>query len=172
MLLGSTAEKIFRLSPVPVLTVGPKTPGDAPEHPPQRILYSTGFAAQSLYAGTFALSLAQQNQARLAMLNVIRDLPNDSPQLRAQQEQQNKARLRELIPADAQLAAAPELYVSFGPPADAILQLADEWNPELIVLGVRRPEADARRISWATAYNVVANAPCPVLTVRVPELGN
>jgi hypothetical protein len=26
-----------------------------------------------------------------------------------------------------------------------------------------------RRIKWATAWEVVANAPCPVLTVRMAE---
>jgi nucleotide-binding universal stress UspA family protein len=169
MLLGSTAERIFRQSPVPVLTIGPNTPEAVPETAPKRILYSTGFARQSLYAGTFALSLAEQNDARLAVLNVINQVPNDSPQARAQLESEHKQHLRELMPANLKLPEAPELLVAFGSTADCILRVAEDWHPEMIVLGVRRPEAEARRISWATAYNVVANAPCPVLTVRTPD---
>lgn len=169
MLLGSTAETIFRQAPCPVLTVGPNSPDVAPQAGPQRILYSTGFAPQSLYAGVYALSLAQQNQARLALLNVIKEVQNDSPQKRQELERTAKENLRQLIPEGANLAQPPEVFVAFGAAADAILRLAQEWKPELIVLGVRRPPAEARRITWATAYNVVSNAPCPVLTIKQPE---
>ncbi|MFB3915816.1 MAG: universal stress protein [Terriglobales bacterium] len=169
MLLGSTAETIFRRAPCPVLTVGPKSPDVAPQSGPKRILYSTGFAPHSLYAGIFALSLAQQNRARLALLNVIKEVQNDNPQKRQELEREAKQHLQELIPPEANLAETPEVFVAFGSAADAILRLANEWKPELIVLGVRRPHPEARRITWATAYNVVSNAPCPVLTVKQPE---
>jgi nucleotide-binding universal stress UspA family protein len=169
MLLGSTAETLFRLAPCPVLTVGPKTPETAPESGPKRILYSTGFAAQSLYAGSFAISLAQQNQAQLAMLTVVKEVTNDTPQKREELTRESQQRLRELIPTDAGLPCPPETFVEFGAAADAILRVAEQWKPELIVLGVRRPHTEAKRITWATAYNVVANAPCPVLTIKQSE---
>ncbi|MFB3812910.1 MAG: universal stress protein [Terriglobales bacterium] len=169
MLLGSTAEKIFRLSPVPVLTVGPKSPEEAPAEGPKRILYSTGFAPQSLYAGIYALSLAEQNQAQLAMLHVTHDVPDQPPRPHDEVEREAKARLAELVPPTAKLVAEPEYFVAFGTAADAIIRIADEWHPELIVLGVRRHARDAKRITWATAYNVVSNAPCPVLTVKIPD---
>ncbi len=169
MLLGSTAERIFRMSPVPVLTVGPKAPEEAPAEGPKRILYSTGFAPQSLYAGVYALSLAEQNQAALAMLHVVKEAPEQTSAPHEELERDSKARLASLIPAQARLATPPEYFVAFGTAADAILNVAQQWHPELIVLGVRRHVGDARRITWATAYTVVSNAPCPVLSVRIPE---
>jgi nucleotide-binding universal stress UspA family protein len=140
-----------------------------PDAGPRRILYSTGFAPQSLFAGQYALAMAQQQRAELAMLHVVRDLQDNSQQSHAQIEADAKARLLSLIPADANLPAPPEAFVAFGNPADAILKLAAEWNPELIVLGLRRPEESSQRRTWATAYSVVSNSPCPVLTVRIPD---
>lgn len=170
MLLGSTAESIFRQANCPVLTVGPRltAPHPLPDGP-KRILYSTGFARQSLYAGQFALAIAQRQQAEVAMLHVINAVESDSPERRAELEREARAKLASLIPADASLPTRPEFFVAFGSTADAILQLAADWRPDMIVMGVRRHERDARRITWATAYNVVANAPCPVLTVKAPE---
>jgi nucleotide-binding universal stress UspA family protein len=170
MLLGSTAESIFRQANCPVLTVGPRlTAPHPPPDGPKRILYSTGFARQSLYAGQFALAIAQRQQAEIAMLHVIHLVEGDSPERRAELEREAKDKLASLIPADASLPSRPEFFAAFGSTADAILQLAADWRPDMIVMGVRRHERDARRITWATAYNVVANAPCPVLTVKAPE---
>lgn len=166
LLLGSVAEKIFRNSPVPVLTVGPNAPAEAPPEGPRQILYSTGFAAQSLYAGRYALAMAEGKHMRLAMLHVIREVPADADreQLRREAEQ----RLRGLVPSGA-LPIPPETFVEFGDVADCMLEVAAQWRPDLIVLGVRRRRRDAGRAAWATAYEVVANAPCPVLTVKTPE---
>jgi len=169
MLLGSTAEKVLRQSPVPVLTIGPKVTQSTPADGPRRILYSTGFSPQSLYAGRFALALASQAGARLAMLNVVTGVSAESVEARVQLEREGKQKLHDLLPTDLVLPTEPELFVKFGSAADAILTLADEWGPQLIVLGVRRVKDEGRRISWATAYNVLANAPCPVLTIRAPE---
>lgn len=168
VLLGSTAESIFRQAPCPVLTVGPKIGRGPLEEGPKRILYSTGFLPQSLHAGDYALSLAQQQNGALAMLNVIREAP-DSPRKRNEMEQEAHDKLQSLVPPDAKLEAPPDLFVAFGSPADAILKLANDWKPDMIVLGVRRPEKDARRITRATAYNVISNAKCPVLTVKRTE---
>ena len=170
MLLGSTAEKIFRLSPVPVLTVGPKVQLQEMANGAKRILYATGFARQSLYAGGFALWLAERNQARLAMLNVISGVPNDAESTREQLKHEARKRLHELIPSEAKLCAEPELMVEFGSAAETILNVAEGWRPDLIVLGLRRRQSmDDQRLSGITAYNVVCNAPCPVLTIRAPE---
>lgn len=169
ILLGSTAERIFRSSPVPVLTIGPHAAGSMPPAEGlKRILYSTGFAAQSLYASRYAFSIAHQQQAHLALLHVATSVPDNEQWKRAELERDSKQRLLGLVPPD--MPSQPDVFVDFGTPAEAILKTAEHWKPDLIVLGLRRlEEASGKKATWATAYGVVANAPCPVLTIRAPE---
>jgi len=165
LLLGSTAESIFRQSPCPVLTVGPKTEFELASEGPRRIMFCTGFSTHSLEAGKLALELVQRQEAELILLHVAAEsVPDRDVYVRKAKE-----RLASLIPADAHLALPPRFLVSFGSAVDRILSAAQDVRPDLIVLGVRQPESFTRRLRWATAYGVVTSAPCPVLTVRTSE---
>lgn len=53
-----------------------------------------------------------------------------------------------------------------GDPADALLQLADELGPDLIVIGLRRRSATGKLIFGSNAQRILMDAPCPVLTVK------
>src|SRR5271155_5727267 len=65
-LLGSVAEEIFRLSPVPVLTIGPNVRSSVHNGARfHRVLFATDFTPESVAAAPYAVSLAQENQARL-----------------------------------------------------------------------------------------------------------
>ncbi len=167
MLMGSVAEDIFRQAPCPVMTVGPKLSGEPSLKDPQKILFATGFAGHSLAAGGWALSLAQHHQAQLLLLHVITTATE--PAAREQAARNAQQRLRGLIPPDVQLPSPPECLVEFGTAAEGILRTVEQHEPDLIVLGIRQPEGFARRVKWATAYEVVRHAPCPVLTVRASD---
>ncbi len=166
-LMGSAAEDIFRQAPCPVITVGPKLAGKRAIEGPGRILFATGFSGHSLAAGGYALSLALHHQASLILLHVI-TAPIE-PQMREQAMQEAEQRLRALIAPELEVACHPEFVVQFGTAAEGILSTTEKHHPDLIVLGIRQPEGFARRVRWATAYEVVRNAPCPVLTVRSPD---
>jgi nucleotide-binding universal stress UspA family protein len=163
LLLGSTAEEIFRQATCPVLMVGPKAPGPK-RHGIGRIMFCTGFSHHSLQAGATAFSLAERQDAELVLLHV-----HTEDVVPAKRESLRKAgceKLLALVPADAKLPHPPKCAVEFGPAAERILAAANEFSPTLIVMGVRQPVGFARRLKWATAYEVVSHAPCPVLTVR------
>jgi nucleotide-binding universal stress UspA family protein len=166
LLMGSIAETIFRQAPCPVLTVGPRTSPPAIETGPVRILFSTGFARHSLNAGGLAIALARQQGSKLGMMTVVREYV-PVPAERARMAEAYRQRLLELVPPDAGLPQEPDVFVEFGTAAEGILKVASEWLPQLIVLGIRQPEGFARRVRWATAYEVVCKAPCPVLTLRM-----
>lgn len=167
LILGSVAESIFRQAVCPVMTVGPKTEPQLSPEGPHRILFCTGFSSHSLEAGKLAIRLAERQEAQLILLHVAPESETD----RDAYVRNAKGRLLSLIPAEIKLATAPCVLVQFGTAVERILAVAQEQRPELIVLGVRQPESFSRRLRWATAYGVVANAPCPVLTVRTSEPG-
>jgi nucleotide-binding universal stress UspA family protein len=170
MLLGSTAEEIFRTVTCPVLTVGPhadtslRADGEIRE-----ILYATDLASPSPAAAAYAVSLAQEFQARLILLHVIAE-PKVGELVSAHDvTQAGKDLLRKLVPAEAEAWCKPEFFVERGNPADRILEFAHLRESRLIVLGVK-PEGGvpgaATHLPNATAHKVVSYAECPVLTVR------
>jgi nucleotide-binding universal stress UspA family protein len=74
-----------------------------------------------------------------------------------------------MVPAEAELWCRPEAMVQHGDPVEQILATANQCGADLIVLGVRGLNAlagVATHLKRAIAYNVVAHALCPVLTVR------
>lgn len=72
VLIGSVAETVFREAPCPVLTVGPRLMGDPKWSLKIReVLYATDLTPCSDSALPFAISLAQENRARLVILNVL-----------------------------------------------------------------------------------------------------
>lgn len=169
-LLGSVAEVIFRHAPCPVLTVGPEVSVD-PERVADmpEILYATDFSQASLAAAPYAISLAQEHEARLALLHVIEapkagDLVHPEELVNA-----SVSRLRHLVPEDAEFWCEPAYSVELGEPAEKILDVAKRRKAGLIVLGVRCPKGSlsaTTHLARATAYKVVSHAKCPVLTVR------
>jgi hypothetical protein len=62
--MGSVAEEIVRLSPVPVLTVRPGA-AQTGRHVLRTILYPTDFSADSMRALVYALSVAEEFQSRI-----------------------------------------------------------------------------------------------------------
>jgi len=167
MLLGSVAEEIFRTVPCPVLTVGPHS--DPAKANIREILFATDFASEAPAAAAYAISLAQEFQARLTMLHVVPEpKPGDLVSWSNVQES-SKNLLHKLVPPGAEAWCKPEYFVERGDPGQRILDLANVRAVDLIILGAQ-PETGvpgaATHLPIATAHKVVARANCPVLTVR------
>lgn len=168
-MLGSVAEEIFRTAACPVLILGPKVP-EAPAAALNRILFPTDFTAESVAALPCAIALAQEHQAHLYLVHVVqKDHHMVAPHQRALARPPSEERLRQLIPPGTTLLSTVERVVEFGSPTDSILLAAERCRADLIVLGIRGGGPLVRaatHLPGPTAYNVIAQAPCPVLTVR------
>jgi len=175
LLMGSSAEQIFRRSPVPVMTVGPDVKaGCVREGVLDRILFATDFSPASAAALPFAIALAKENDARLLLLHALpkrREAGDGDGSVGKRELSVAEAfhQLHEMLPKDLALPHPPDFAVEFGRPADAILTAAGQRNACVIILGIRGAAghlAAATHFDRATAHKVVAHAPCPVLTVR------
>jgi len=178
ILLGSVAEELFRLACCPVLTVGPAVPA----HPPKefhRILFATDFGPASLHALPYAISLANESNARLTLLHAVSPAPvldvgpfwyNSADVIGQQKTAKARSieRLRQLIPPDTNLRFDPEFVVAFDFAPDSIVNIAADCKADLIVMGVNQTAwvRASAHMPWATAHEVVCHAKCPVLTVR------
>ena len=170
-LMGSVAEEIFRKCNKPVLTIGPAVRNGV--HNGGRfhtILYATDFSREADAAAPYALSFAEESQARLMLLHV---LPEPSPKKGPKSPKESVAdamhQMQRLLPKSAANLCRPEAMVRFGRPAEKILECAKESGADLIVMGVRAPGSRMgieSHFESAIAHRVVTQAICPVLTMR------
>ena len=168
LLMGSIAEEVFRSAACPVLTIGPKVTAQVIGGPEFRhILFATNFGPQSLAAARYAVSLAQEFETELTLLNVM-DEENFEPPADPQVILQNRtSRLGKLLSPGADLRRHPRFRVEFGNAAKQILNVAEELNAGLIVLGAKSANTGtATHVAAATAHTVAAHAKCPVMTAR------
>jgi nucleotide-binding universal stress UspA family protein len=89
-------------------------------------------------------------------------------QYQESEEASAREALRALMPAEAEDWCKPEFVARFEFPVEGIRHLAGERDVNLIVMGVRKSGEAAMQehFPWPIASQVVAQAPCPVLTVR------
>jgi nucleotide-binding universal stress UspA family protein len=168
-ILGSVAEEILRRAKCPVLTVGPYSPADPPREAKfKRIVYATDFGEGSHEAAAFAVALAEEHQAHLTLLHVIQEPKADGLVPADEIEAAAIDRLRALVAGEAELWCEPKAVVRQGVPAEKILEVAKREEADLIVLGIRKFSGVvlATHLAGTVAHQVVAQAACPVLTVR------
>jgi nucleotide-binding universal stress UspA family protein len=185
LVLGSVAEEVLRLAPCPVLTIGPHVPpagSDIIEF--RRILFLTDFGPASLRAFPYALSLAEEHQAKLVLLHMVSPMPaadltppaygssayvaDEFMKWQRTMRDESTSKLRLLLPDDAKLAVEPEYVVGTDFLPEGILDLAATHKTELIVMGANRTPSPrlAAHMPWALTHEVICQAKCPVLTVN------
>jgi nucleotide-binding universal stress UspA family protein len=179
LLLGSVAEDILRHASCPVLTVGPTVSGRAKlpafqnhardlapvELEMRQIVFATNFARNAALVAQEAVALAEEFRARLTLMHVMEDYTQLGRTPGPIEDCVH--RLQELIPSGNALLYVPEIIIEFGAVAERILKVAREREADMLVLGVRSSaDASASHLPWSVAHHVIADAHCPVLTIR------
>jgi nucleotide-binding universal stress UspA family protein len=146
-------------------------PSAAPKRKPA-ILLPVDFSANSLEAVKTGVRLALETDARLVLLHVVHlNLIPHGPA--------NPAWLREALCEEAREQAQPLMNfaqsagvqalcaVEAGVQSEVILQVARQWEAELIVLSARPRNWFARLFRRRTVEEVVRSAKCPVMVLSM-----
>ncbi|HZZ39213.1 MAG TPA: universal stress protein [Acidobacteriaceae bacterium] len=166
--LGSVARQLLDLVDIPVCTIGPRA-HHLPEGAPGTILHPVSLAGLHETSTFLSLQLARQFAARVVLLHVVtpgaataRD-PGKAVSAAT-------AELNRLIPSEARASTQVMVRIALNNVVSEVLNVAQEIEARLIVLGVH-----ALSHSWLpgtepAAYKILVSAPCPVISLRVtPE---
>ena len=164
LVLGSTAEELIRNAACPVLTVGPhaRCPGPGPLAF-RTIVYATDFSVQASKAAVYALSFAQDSGAHLYFCHIA--AAEATAAENKELDAMFNAALNKMIPESVYEWCSPQTVVRHGHPAAAILELADNVNADLIVLGARNASFWLTHVEHGLTPDLLAEARCPVMTV-------
>ena len=163
LVLGSTAEQIFRRSTIPVLTVGPRAKMPEPGTFNFRtIVYAASHTEESRKAATFAYAFAQDSGAHVYVCHVLPEHEAATPA----QTDEALQKLQRLVPPGISDWCTPECVVESGNASQAILELAKRVGADLIVLGPRENSFALKYLESGITPQVLASAACPVMTVR------
>jgi nucleotide-binding universal stress UspA family protein len=144
----------------------------------KKILFATDFSEGSSYALPYAVDMAKQYGAMLYLIHVIYDVaktagwyvPHASiDEIYADMKKAAEAELAKTFTDDMRGLKDIERLVLTGIPHEEITRFAEEKRIDLIVLGTHGRRGIDRMLFGSTAEQVVRNASCPVLSVRLPK---
>jgi nucleotide-binding universal stress UspA family protein len=152
LLMGSVTERVIGLSPANVLVIPRESP-----LPWERVLIASDGSPYSEAAWDAALEMIRRLDARLIGVCAARE-EGELPEAEAIVQKMLMRANRQGIPM--------EIHVSVGAPDDVIVQIAQDKQANLIVVGSHGRTGLKRLLMGSTAARVIGSAPCPVLVVK------
>ncbi len=175
LLMGSTAEAILRLSPLPSLVLryaDQRAPAPSLRKP-DTVLACVDLSDHSRTVLAHAASLVEpegtlvaahviEGPASFGLYGAALDLPAENREAAREWVQVALAKLLEGIGGQQKIET---LRVTFDRPARGILALKEELKPDLTVLGTRGPQGGQRLLLGSVAERVIRQAVGPVFVV-------
>jgi len=169
LVLGSSTDRVIRKAACPVLVVSnaaQRTLDVEPDrrHRLSRILYCTDFSHNSEQARGYAISLAAEYGAELALFHVTGKPPDVSKAdaIVAARTQELDKLVSETERKNLNVRSA----VRLGKPYEEIVRYANEVQANLIIMTARGGDAVDRAVFGSTTYRVIQLGPCPVLAIH------
>ena len=145
----------------------------------KKILFTTDFSESSQFALPYAIDVATKYKAQLTLVHVIEPIvtpvdfawgtynyPDIEKQVNTYAEDSLKKIVDENIPADLQ----SEVVILYGKPWREVVTYAKENEMDLIVIATHGLSGLSHAIYGSTAEKVIRKSPCPVLTIRHPDV--
>ena len=182
VLVGSTAERVIRTAPCPVLAVrADRGEGEEGGSDPcrgvslERILVPTDFSDCSLDALEYAVQVARRSHASIRLLHVLEPISYGLDFTLLHESNREKMRkvigerLSDLAKALAEALVSTDVELRGGIPSDSILDGAKTMPADLIIMGTHGRRGLSHTLSGSVAEAVLRKSSCPVLTVRSPK---
>jgi len=181
LLLGSTAERVIRYSPCPVLVV---RGSDSKKKPARqlatfrKILVPVDFSDCSMKGLEYAKKLAREFRAKLILLHSIalqyyvasdEYARYDLPLLLEQIDEAAKQQMRDLVQQTNWNGVEVETSIEIGHAGQEICAEATQHNAGLIAISTHGRTGFKHVLLGSTAEYVVRHASCPVLVVPSRE---
>ena len=144
----------------------------------KKILFATDFSEGSKNALPYALDVAMRHGAKIYIVHVIYDItkatgwyvPHTSAEeVYADLEKSARKELEKTFVDEMRKFKDYEHVILRGTPYEEITKFADANKIDLIVLATHGRTGIDRLLFGSTAEQVVRYAPCPVLSVRLPQ---
>lgn len=165
-LVGSVAERILRAANGPSLTVGPHVaPLGANPAPFRHILYATSLSPEAAQGAACAAGMATAFHACMDVLHVVPKETGDNPEQLSAAQQRIAALIEEIVPEQAKALCSPKGIVEAGTAHTRILEHIEEHSVDLLVLSLHKSSHLWLESRLSGAFHIIANAPCPVLTI-------
>ncbi|HJT19294.1 MAG TPA: universal stress protein [Nitrospira sp.] len=178
VLLGSTAERVIRTAPCPVLAVHTEKAEYVVEPTAvslKRILVPVDFSDCSLDALEYAALVAKHAKASLELLHVLEpvvyglDFTLNNTQACERNRKRLEKRLGDLSGALAAAGIPSTIRICGGTPTDSILAESLTAASDLIVMGTHGRRGISHVMSGSVTEAVLRRTHGPVLTVRSPK---
>ncbi len=164
-LLGSDAEAVLRHAGCPVLSVGPAVPnlGDKTWRI-REVICATTLEPQAAEVVAYAHKFAALNDAELVLFHVkSSNEPEDDVDWVSFEEA-----FHHYVPEDLGQRSWLRTRLATSSPGTSIVDLAKHRKSDLIVMGAHPASSVATHLARGTAAKVLAEAPCPVMTILQP----
>jgi nucleotide-binding universal stress UspA family protein len=163
--LGSVARQLLDLVDIPVCTIGPRA-HQVPAGSPGTILHPVSLAGLHESSTALSLQLARQFGARVVLLHIIPPGPatarDPGKAVSAATEELNR-----LIPAQERASTQVMVRIALNNVVTEVLNVAQEIEAGLVVLGVHAPAHSWLPGTEPAAYKILVSASCPVISLRV-----
>ncbi|MFP5208536.1 MAG: universal stress protein [Acidobacteriota bacterium] len=165
-LVGSVAERILRAHDGPSLAVGPHVHAFDPSgNPFRRILYATDLPPLAAQAATYATGIADAFDAEIDVLHVIHAEDQKHPDRLNKIQSEFDQILEEMASQHDREIRRPKGFVEAGTAHERILEHMRDFSIDLLVLAIRRSTHLWLQARLSGAFQIIAEAQCPVLTV-------
>jgi universal stress protein A len=144
----------------------------------KKVLVPTDFSDSARQALRYGMSFAKEYGAELVLLHVVENLtvgyasdlfPVPMAEVFQEISGYAKTELAKLGTEARARGLAVQEQVVQGKPSAEIIRFASEHEIDVIVLGTHGKGMLDQALFGSTTERVVRRAPCPVLTVRMPE---